>query len=419
VHYATLQANMKAAIIADAKASETSYAASRPSRRASDDNDGWFPTTQNVQRTLVAHAVATSPADRDLFHKALALEADWGLGRNPGNRIHMTTWFTPLAAKRSIEYMYTSGSGATSGGAGTGDGVVGVDPGHTPYMNLVDWWSTVAASPTQLTATCYPSFDASWPEGEAYFNTPWVYAYSEYTPQQSFRGKTALYGYLYAIGGAAPTQPLVVAKTGTGAGTVSSTPAGIECGSTCATSFTTGTTVTLTATPAAGSTFDGWGGACAGAGTCAVTLDAARSVTATFTAAPGTFAVTVARTGAGTGAVASTPAGIDCGDTCAASFAAGSTVTLTATPASGSVFVGWSGACADTATSCVVSTSQTVTAQFDRGSTKLGAITGSCSAGTPNMLAAAALALALARRRRRPVCAARGTPFEGLDTVEG
>src|SRR4030095_5918505 len=42
--------------------------------------------------------------------------------------------------------------------------------------------------------------------------------------------------------------------------------------------------VTLTATPAAGSTFAGWSGACSGTGSCTVTMSAARSVTATFNA---------------------------------------------------------------------------------------------------------------------------------------
>ena len=44
-----------------------------------------------------------------------------------------------------------------------------------------------------------------------------------------------------------------------------------------------GTSVTLTATADASSTFSGWSGACTGTGTCAVTMDAAKSVTATFT----------------------------------------------------------------------------------------------------------------------------------------
>src|SRR3989454_3017305 len=55
------------------------------------------------------------------------------------------------------------------------------------------------------------------------------------------------------------------------------------------------------------------------------------------------FLVTVARTGAGAGTVASAPAGIDCGSVCSRTFGAGAVVTLSATPAAGSVFTGWSG----------------------------------------------------------------------------
>jgi subtilisin family serine protease len=77
--------------------------------------------------------------------------------------------------------------------------------------------------------------------------------------------------------------PLTVDKAGAGAGAVISSPAGIDCGSQCRAEFSAGTTVNLTATPNAGSTFTGWSGACRGTNACAVTMDAARSVTATFT----------------------------------------------------------------------------------------------------------------------------------------
>jgi hypothetical protein len=50
----------------------------------------------------------------------------------------------------------------------------------------------------------------------------------------------------------------------------------------------------------------------------------------------------------GSGSVTSNPADIECGVTCSANFAAGSTVTLTATAASGNYFAGWSGACSGT-----------------------------------------------------------------------
>jgi uncharacterized repeat protein (TIGR02543 family) len=74
---------------------------------------------------------------------------------------------------------------------------------------------------------------------------------------------------------------LTVNKAGTGSGTVSG--ASIDCGATCSASFESGTSVALTATPASGSTFVGWGGACTGTSpACTVSMTAARTVTATF-----------------------------------------------------------------------------------------------------------------------------------------
>lgn len=79
----------------------------------------------------------------------------------------------------------------------------------------------------------------------------------------------------------APTFALTVTKAG--AGTVVSSPAGIGCGATCNANFASGTVVTLTATADAGSGFAGWSGACSNAtGACVVTMDAAKSVNATF-----------------------------------------------------------------------------------------------------------------------------------------
>jgi endoglucanase len=198
VHYQSLWDNMKASVIAQAKKVETAAMDTRPSRRSTNENDGYFRTIQNVHHTLVAHAVATDASDQALFRKALALEADWGLGRNPANLIEMGTSTTPLAAKRGVKYMYT---------AGRDDGVPGTTPGQTPYCNLDDWdTSMTMGSPSKLTSGCYPAdFKNNWPIGEGCFDTPWVWAHSEFTPQQTMRGKTALYGYLYALGkGAAP-----------------------------------------------------------------------------------------------------------------------------------------------------------------------------------------------------------------------
>jgi hypothetical protein len=77
---------------------------------------------------------------------------------------------------------------------------------------------------------------------------------------------------------------LTVAKNGTAPskGTITSSPAGINCGGTCSAAFAAGGSVTLTAKISGNAVFGGWSGACTGTGTCTVTMDAAKSVTATI-----------------------------------------------------------------------------------------------------------------------------------------
>ena len=141
-------------------------------------------------------------------------------------------------------------------------------------------------------------------------------------------------------------------------GSVRSTPAGIDCGADCSEQYDPATTVTLTATPATGRIFSGWGGDCSGnARTCTLSMQQARTVTASFNTPPASsFVLAVAVTG--NGDVRSQPAGIDCGSTCSAPFAANTSVVLSATPAAGQVFSGWGGACTGAGVSCTVTMSQ-------------------------------------------------------------
>jgi uncharacterized repeat protein (TIGR02543 family) len=177
------------------------------------------------------------------------------------------------------------------------------------------------------------------------------------------------------------TFTLSVSLAGTGSGSVSSSPAGIDCGSDCSESYDYNTMVTLTATPATGSDFTGWSGDCTGTDPCVVTMDQARSVTATFTLQ--TFTLSVSLGGAGTGSVSSTPAGIDCGSDCSETYDYNTQVTLTATPATGSVFGGWGGACTGT-DPCVVTMDQarSVTANFEVGTFVLTVVKAGDGAGT-------------------------------------
>lgn len=166
---------------------------------------------------------------------------------------------------------------------------------------------------------------------------------------------------------------LSVNRTGSGSGTVSSSPSGVNCGSTCNANYTDGTVVTLTASADSGSSFTGWSSNCAVVnGECQVTMTEARTVTATFSlnpTPPADHPLSVTRTGSGRGTITSQPGGIECLPNCVSQtslFQAGTTVTLTAVAAPNSRFTGWSGeGCSGTGT-CEVTMSQSrsVTAAF-------------------------------------------------------
>jgi hypothetical protein len=134
---------------------------------------------------------------------------------------------------------------------------------------------------------------------------------------------------------------VTVAKTGNGS--VSSTDKNVSCGSKCVAYYNAGATVTLTASPASGSVFVGWGGACAGAqGQCTVTLNDAQTVTASFATS---LKVSVSTSGKGS---------VTCGagGVCAQTVTQGTTVSFSATPAAGFHFTNWTGACSGTAPTC-------------------------------------------------------------------
>lgn len=88
------------------------------------------------------------------------------------------------------------------------------------------------------------------------------------------------------------------------------------------------------------------------------------SLQVTVTAATQTLSVTIAGTGAGR--VTSTPTGLDCPTTCSAAFPYGTSVSLTATASTDSLFAGWGGACSGSAACAVnLTANASVTATFD------------------------------------------------------
>jgi hypothetical protein len=183
-------------------------------------------------------------------------------------------------------------------------------------------------------------------------------------------------------------------------GAVSSSPPGVTCSRTggsntqgdCTEGYAAGSSVTVTATPDANSTA-GISGACtAGPGAigaavnCQATMDADKSVTATFTRAL-PFTLTAATAGAGTnaanasGTLSSNPSGITCSRTagansqgdCTETYTSGTVVLLTATPGAGTTAT-ISGACSagpgavGVAVSCstTMNAAKTATATFTR-----------------------------------------------------
>ena len=140
-------------------------------------------------------------------------------------------------------------------------------------------------------------------------------------------------------------------------------PSRFECAQPCTLDLDQGVQVSLVAAPRAGARFVRWLGACTGGGTCSVTLDGARNVTAVFAAA--TFRLTASVTGKGT--LRSAPTGVSCPSRCASTFRADSNVRVRATPAAGFRFVSWAGACRGTG-ACVVkmTSNRAVRATFRR-----------------------------------------------------
>ena len=164
---------------------------------------------------------------------------------------------------------------------------------------------------------------------------------------------------------ATATIASVTAQPGLG-GSIADASGWLACAAstTCSALYSPNDPVELTASPDPGYSFVSWGGACAGSvtTTCSLTALGEQTVTATFSYR---LRVNVGGTGAGT--VTSTPAGIACPGTCAATFAPGASVVLTAAPDPWSGLT-WTGDCAGTdPNGCAVAMDQPheVTATFD------------------------------------------------------
>ncbi|KJU83305.1 C-type lectin domain protein [Candidatus Magnetobacterium bavaricum] len=154
---------------------------------------------------------------------------------------------------------------------------------------------------------------------------------------------------------------LTVTKSGNGSGDVTASTGTLSwSGNTGTASYNSGTSVVLTAAPASGSSFTGWSGDCNGTmPTCTLVMSANKNVTATFSSGPGTqYTLKVTKAGTGTCSVTASPDTLSwAGNDGSASYNSGASVILTATPASGSSFIGWSGDCNGAMPTCTLTMS--------------------------------------------------------------
>src|SRR5207245_2119295 len=167
--------------------------------------------------------------------------------------------------------------------------------------------------------------------------------------------------------GGTGARALTIHTSGNGSGEVRSSNPSFACKAQCTQSIAASAKVQLVALPAAGSTFAGWQGACAGTGDCTVTMDADRDVTASFsTSSPGAAHISVVFVGKGSGRVTSSPGALDCTATCSMTAPPGSSVSFSAVPDASSSFVGWGGACSGPGGCSVTANGdQTVWANFE------------------------------------------------------
>jgi endoglucanase len=188
VKYSGLQANMKEIIIRQAKDDYLEKMDKSPTKAARwlSSWEGMVQTSNEMSLVAIAHKLSDDKTDKALFEKGLYAEAEWTLGRNPLGLVQMTG-----LGERCVTQTFAPGRR---------DGYPGLTPGWTPYMCRDGWNNSDDIHRCEwYTNRNYPEDKEIWPWGEHFWNSRYSVPNSEATPQQTFRQKIVLYGYLYGI----------------------------------------------------------------------------------------------------------------------------------------------------------------------------------------------------------------------------
>ena len=165
-----------------------------------------------------------------------------------------------------------------------------VTPTPTPTATPTPTYTITATAGANGTVTPSGTVSANHGTNQTFTITPSTgYSVADVLVDGASVGATTTYTFTNVIANhtisasfAINSYSLTMTKSGSGSGTVTSSPTGINCGTDCSEVYSYGTVVTLTATATGGSTFSGWSGVCTGTGSCTVTMDGSKSVTATF-----------------------------------------------------------------------------------------------------------------------------------------
>ena len=191
VNYPELQENMKKAIISQAKNDYLVTMDDSPTKMArwTSSWEGMAQTSNEMSLVAVAHKLTDDKSEKADFEKGMYAEAEWTLGRNPLGLVQMTG-----LGERSLTQTFAPGRR---------DGYPNVTPGWTPYMCRDGWKNSDDIHRCGFyTDSNYPADKEIWPWGEHFWNSRYSVPNSEATPQQTFRQKIVLYGYLFGMSSA-------------------------------------------------------------------------------------------------------------------------------------------------------------------------------------------------------------------------